>query len=149
MQGLTDKIKIKNGYSNSDDRASFSIEVMKCTHGSCKGAIPIVKILKELFFTLYYLEENIEFGSDNLGEIPTHVGDTFHSQFQLKTGYYRDNNNFLKINNVETKDERYHTYKDPLKYKYLNLDINPVWVSDVVSQRLESQTRDGTNYRNE
>ena len=64
-------------------------------------------------FTIYYLEENIEFGnSENYKKRPTVTNDIFHSQFKIKLGTYRDNNNFLKINNVQTNDERYMVFRN-------------------------------------
>ena len=52
--------------------------------------------------------DEAELGSSrNLGKYPLSAQNTFHSQFQLQEGKYRDNNNYLKHNQVITKDDRF------------------------------------------
>ena len=56
-------------------------------------------VVKQLFFTMYNLEEIIELGSKkNIGLRPTMVKDVSKQQFRLKVGEYQDNNNYFKHN---------------------------------------------------
>ena len=83
--------QVKNAYTNKGDRVSFSMEIHKC--GAHKGNAPdycqndeaIRKLFDKLYFTLFYLEEMVEFGVlNNFGKRPTTVQEKFHSQFMLE-----------------------------------------------------------------
>ena len=51
---------------------------------NCRDTDDTKELLKHIFFTLFYTDNNIEFGnSDNIGLNPVATVDTFHSQFQL------------------------------------------------------------------
>ena len=85
---MKDILKIKNIYSNLDDRRSFSLEIIKCKDKkdqpkpTCKTDPEIKLLLPELYFTFYYIEENIAFGDhSNIGKRPITSSDKFHSQF--------------------------------------------------------------------
>ena len=58
-------IKIKNGYSNYTERVSFSFEIIECSKSqdqSCKEEGEIKNLLDNIFFTFFYVNENVEFG---------------------------------------------------------------------------------------
>ena len=86
MSKLKDIFKLKNGYSHPD-RDSFALFITKCRNeefnlydSTCKDDTVIDSVLKHLMFTVYYLEENIEFGNaDNYGQRPMVINDLFHS----------------------------------------------------------------------
>ena len=87
-------------------------------------------MLKFFYFTLYYLDEDVEFANtDNFHKKPTTTMDLIHSQFQLDLNEYRDNNNFIKINNIETKDQRYNIFTDPKYFKFFTMEKGPYWVT--------------------
>jgi len=67
-------LKLKNGYFNTTERISFSIEIIKCnkkTDPSCKAEEAIEKLLTQTQFNLFLLEENIDFANkENIGKRP-------------------------------------------------------------------------------
>ena len=80
MDSLDSFYKIKNGYTNQTERASFSIEVHKCNidHDGplCKSDTEINEILEMLVFTMYNVEEKADLGSrKNIGARPTMIKD--------------------------------------------------------------------------
>ena len=52
----------------------------------------------------------------------------FHAQFTLDLKHYRDNNNFLRINEVETNDNRLNILAQPKEYEFIDYKINPTWM---------------------
>ena len=77
IPSLENHLYIKNGYSNQTERISFSIDIIPCEKeedDSCQDADKIELALSNILFTLYYLEENIDFGTtDNLMRKPVSV----------------------------------------------------------------------------
>lgn len=96
----------------------------------CRDITDVDLLFKKIFVTLHYLEGNVEFGNpENIGKGAVRILDAFHSQFQLKTAEYRDNNNFLKYNSVLTFDDVVLPYIYGTE-KFFKLDKGPSWVSD-------------------
>jgi hypothetical protein len=64
-------MKLKNSYSNLQDRTSFSIVAAICTEtdGTCEDIENINLLLEKLYFTMFILEEMVEF-SDQIGVRP-------------------------------------------------------------------------------
>ena len=67
------------------------MEVIRCNPDNypedptyCREDLAVDRILNKIFFTVYYIDENVEFGNPlNIGKNPVAATDTFHSQFQL------------------------------------------------------------------
>lgn len=115
-------------YNNEELRHSFSVEIHKCNlteNINCKNDSDIEEFLKQTYFTLNMVDNNIEFLSKK--EVPIRSGESFHSQFQLSLNSYLDNNNFLRINRITTKDARFNILQDPNVYFFLDLKKEPSW----------------------
>ena len=56
MEQMAEFLKIKNGYTNSEDRASFSLNIFKCQGTSCKNETEIRDLLQGLMFNIYMIE---------------------------------------------------------------------------------------------
>ena len=99
---IKDFVQIKNSYSNPD-RKSLSIEISVCNSKDCVAREKIEAMLAVLRFNIFYLHENIEYANTlNKGYMSLYMSDMFHSQFVLNLNSYRDNNNFLILNNLST-----------------------------------------------
>tara|TARA_B110000285_G_C14934631_1_gene518970 strand:+ start:147 stop:434 length:288 start_codon:yes stop_codon:yes gene_type:complete len=82
IEKLKDQLRVKNSYSNKEERISFSIQAVNCDNSTedCQEFSIIEKFFDNMFFTVYVLEENIEFGDvANIGKKPLSTTDTFHS----------------------------------------------------------------------
>jgi type II secretory pathway component PulC len=93
---------------------------------------------------MFILDEMVEF-SDQIGVRPIQTVNKFHSQFQLKSDKYRDNNNFIKYNLVTSSNSRTNLVASNEHHSYLNVVLNPVWISERWSET-EYITEDGENY---
>jgi hypothetical protein len=87
--------KVKNSYNNNTLRYSFSIEVIPCkddTNQICAPQDKIDKIFKHLYFTMYTIQNRIDFDkakelsrSERIGQngvVVSHsiqIDDSFHS----------------------------------------------------------------------
>jgi hypothetical protein len=85
MTGMEDFAYLKNSYSNKLDRKSMSIQVVLGNHSECASYDSdcpfhdqIDKFLSYLYFSLYIVEENIEFTND-IKARPISTSDKFHS----------------------------------------------------------------------
>lgn len=126
----SDTIFVDNKYTNRTNQRSFSVEVVACTGNSsnCKSHDEIQKFLKSFYFTFYTVQERVEFKKDNLMQNPMSTKSYFHSQFMLDLAKYRDNNNFIRINDVITNDNRYSfNLEENFQYRYIDLLINQAW----------------------
>ena len=65
---------VKNGYSNKHERISFVIEIATCRQHqgrTCKEPEAASKILESFYFTMYNIEEVIDFKNpQKLGDRP-------------------------------------------------------------------------------
>ena len=84
MEKIKEHFEVKNGYINKHERVSFSVEIVKCNDDihedvQCKNdATPL--ILEQIYFTLYNLEEMIDFKNpDKLKKRPIRAEVKFHS----------------------------------------------------------------------
>ena len=113
-------------------RQSFSVEIIKCNREInkwCKNDSDISKLLKQFYFTYYIVQQRVEFVDDNLNQNPLITQNLFHSQFVLNLDRYRDNNNFLRVNNVETNDHRWNFVARENEYEFVDYVMNPIWES--------------------
>ena len=78
-------------------------------------------MLDFIYFTYNYLEESIRLTDGQLFNRPIIARDRYHSQFKLNLNDYIDNNNFLRINFVETKDSRWALIQEAAKFKFIDL----------------------------
>ena len=92
IEPISEHFKIKNDYTNLTERNSFHLEISKCTnklhpkhpfeYNYCKEEEDIKKVLKELYFTLYVMQNSAELGhTENYKKAPIHSHNKFHSQF--------------------------------------------------------------------
>lgn len=82
LEFMQDYWRIKNSYTNYDERHSFNIAVVVCnneTAGSegCATKDDIDFLLERLYFTFYVVEDNVQFSE--VGENPYFTIDKFHS----------------------------------------------------------------------
>lgn len=103
---IKDWWKLKNEYSNHNDRKSFNVQVALCDNSTspvpCAPIEDTIYLLNQLMFSFYVLEDTIEFGS--IKKKPYKTVNTFHSQFQLDYEKYLDNNNYVKFNRAFTTE---------------------------------------------
>lgn len=62
MDKIKDELKVKNSYSNKEDRVSFSIQAVNCNieeDSNCESAENIKDFFESLYFTTYILEEQV------------------------------------------------------------------------------------------
>ena len=73
------------------------------------------------------------------------MSDEYHSQFAIEFDKYRDNNNFLRYNNVEYKDNRYNFLENEKESQFIDMILGPTWISNALyyDRRI---TRDGVNF---
>ena len=70
---------------------------------TCKHDDDIKHVFELTYFTLYTLDEHIDFtNKQTIGKRPIRISDAVYSQFQLQTNQMRDTNNFFVLNSVET-----------------------------------------------
>ena len=86
-------------------------------------------LLKQFYFTYQIVQQRVEFVNDNLEMNPLITQNIFHSQFVLNLDRYRDNNNFLRINEVETNDARLNIFKEASMFQFVDYVLNPIWES--------------------
>ena len=63
-------------------------------------------------------------------------------------GNYRDNNNYLLHNKVETNDNRFSSLLNPYEFTFLSLDVMPSWIGDA-SKKVYNMSSDGITYAEE
>jgi len=82
VEKIKDYFMIKNGYSNDEDRVSFSVEIVKCNEEegeTCKNKELVSKLLNSMYFTMYNIEETIDFKDpDKMMERPVRTLNKFH-----------------------------------------------------------------------
>ena len=122
---------VKNSYSNTTERDSFSIEIRKCLGDHCKNETEINSFLLDFYFTQYVLTRKIRFNSNNYGLEPIQTIDRFFAQFQVSLDRYRDNNNDVRINYVSTKDKRGNFMQQPLTWTFIDITQNPAWIGSM------------------
>ena len=80
MEALGDILKVKNGYTNTEDRASFSLEILKCSGDDCESDPKISSMLDKIMFNIFILSEDLEIGNiENYGTRPLITTEKFHS----------------------------------------------------------------------
>ena len=87
LEDVKDDYRVLNGYSNYTDRNSFAVEILKCNpekriaenKTECANETNIAKVLDLIYFTYYYLEENIQFANNKLHNRPIETRDVYHS----------------------------------------------------------------------
>ena len=132
FEQFQDLLKVKGSYSNNFERQSFSIEIHACNkhyNPNCKEEPEIEQLLKYLYFTMYTVQAKVQFvNQKDPAASPMIFSDEFHSQFQLSIETYRDNNNFLRHNSVQTSDNRLFFLAEPKIYQFIDNVAMPVWV---------------------
>lgn len=143
IEAMKDFWILRNGYTNMTERQSFNMQVALCNQtndASCRDPADISFLLDKLFFTIYVVEDNVQFG--DIGKNPFMTVNKFHSQFALNIEEYRDNNNFIKVNKATSSDTRNPLKSKNKDYYFLNSVLGPVWVSKTW-KKTENITEDG------
>ena len=97
-----------NSYSNETFRKSFSILMLKCEphYGQkCKSDEEIQAFLKTVFFTFFTTYDDFAF--TNSAEVQRQSKDKLIYQFQVDLDRYRDNNNYIRLNTVTSRNNRF------------------------------------------
>ena len=80
MEKMKNHFQLKNSYSHAD-RISFSISINKCVNSTsqvCEPDEKIEEMLHSMFFTIYTIQETINFhNGSNYGGNPIVVSDKF------------------------------------------------------------------------
>ena len=70
----------RNSYTNKGDRVSFVILVYLCDEGDeCKSNKEIAILLKEFYWTLFVIEDQVKFKKTDDDKTPYIQIDSFHS----------------------------------------------------------------------
>ena len=62
-------MKVKNSYENIEDRVSFAIMASICDKeydDSCGDSTQVDKVLSMFYFTVFYIDESIDFSTEEL-----------------------------------------------------------------------------------
>ena len=65
---------------------------------------------------------------------------------------YRDNNNFLRPNAVETNDDRLNILAKPNQYQFIDYTVNPTWIGSSeywILNATRGDPKDNTTFKNE
>lgn len=138
MKTIKNKLRVKNSYTDQDERVSFSIQAVACDNETetCADPGAVEKFFEDVYFTAYILKENIAFGEkSNIGKRPVSVNDQFHSQFMLNPGQYRDCNNFVEFNKVTTSDNKWSLLSKKQEFGFLNFKQLPYWTSKAFKEK--------------
>ena len=92
-------------------------------------------MLNEIFFTFYHANGKAELKNfEDHAANPVKIIEEFHSQFQLRADKYLDNNNYIKINQVETQDSRILNIFSENSYEFIDMIAKPAWVANTPYQ---------------
>ena len=105
----------------------------------------IEELLTEVFLTVYHANGKAELRTEDHTDVPVTVVEEFHSQFQLDANQYRDNNNYIRYNMVETQDSRFLNIFEE-QYEFVDIVAKPPWVANVKMEDLRNVTEDGLNF---
>ena len=75
--------------------------------------------------------------------------DLYHSQFQLSTKDYLDNNNFIRINHVKVQDQRYKIWEGHKKLYFIDYLQKPLWKGKSFFYEENGSWDGGKNFKNE
>jgi len=67
----------------------------------------------------------------------------------LSTKTYRDNNNFVNLNSVTTRDERLNFLAGPRNFTFVDISTAPPWVSNHMNHKILNTTTDGITYKDD
>lgn len=88
-------------------------------------------MLESLQFTIYVVQDQAELSTLGKEDLyPLTTLNVFHSQFQLKFTEYRDVNNFLRVNNVVTHDDRIMVWRSNKLYQFIDFVQTNPWTSN-------------------
>ena len=145
---LRDTLMLQNGYT-ANDRISFSVEIVSCMQGSsCHNETEVKNLFSEIAFTKHIIRKQVDFNKEvTQGMQPTIVYIQFFQQFMIEIDRYIDNNNFLRKNVIETKNNIVSSLLDNYEFSYYDVIQKPTWS---VRQRFFNKnhltTYDGINY---
>ena len=88
-----------------------------------------------------------QFTDDNLMQYPLVTQSKFHSQFMLDPLIYKDQNNYLIINNVEVSDNRFAIFDNSEEFKFVDHISNQMWLGKSAVWAINSTRDDGLTFR--
>ena len=80
---------------------------------------------------------------------PLLISDDFHSQFALDINQYRDNNNFVRHNKVETHDNRINFLDQGNEYTFIDFEKSIPWQSNSPLTNIANISYDGQPFKME
>lgn len=108
-----DPVMVKNLYT-SDERTSFFLLAAKCSkdiNPNCKeDEREVTRIIENSLIDVYVLFERAQLSTHDKANLTNTVIE-FHSQFTLDLTRYRDNNNFIRVNQMQAQDDRWTFFK--------------------------------------
>lgn len=81
----------------------------------------------------------------NLNKRPMKADIKFYQQYSLNFDKYRDNNNFVRHNYVETDDHRFLAWKKPLTFSFIDIYPFEIWHKNRVTIT-KNVSYDGINF---
>jgi hypothetical protein len=148
-----DKLKdfwiLKNSFGNDKERVSMAFKIEMCNSNGCESREKTQKLLDKIFFTQMILVGQAKLNSvDGAFPYPVSYIDYFMQQYQLNVDKYRDNNNFVRLNEIYAKDARLNFLESPNKYSFLDIYALPVWESNSIKYQANVST-DGVSFKEE
>ena len=75
--------------------------------------------------------------------------DKFATQFKLFNNQYRDNNNFISVNDVKTQDSRFNIFKKAKDFTFVTIEPYPAYISGKYLNNRNVSEDNGKSYKQE
>jgi hypothetical protein len=141
-------------YRSKEDRVSMAVIFSPCSRErgrDCYEEDRIQQLLKRLYFTFFQYEATAQLRNvaDHKAN-PVSFDLKFKQQFTVQLKTYFDQNLFVRFNQVETQDSRYHPLRPESGSNFYDLvRVSPPLVADYEYENFGTYTRDGVNFKNE
>ena len=128
--------------------------VTKCNrtqNADCKDDAEVDRLFNNMYFTFNTVVGMVILKNPNKPSAnPVSYTNEFHSQFELGARTYRDNNNFLRHNLVETRDNRYNFLETETMYDFMDIIKGQHWTKTKSElKRASYVSRDFENFQEE
>jgi hypothetical protein len=144
---LNDFWILKNSFANDKERVSMAFKIEMCNSNGCQSRKKTQKLLDKIFFSQMILVGQAKLNSvDGAFPYPVSYIDYFMQQYQLNVDKYRDNNNFVRLNEVSAKDDRLNFLESAKNYSFLDIYSLPVWESMSIKYQANVST-DGISFK--
>ena len=64
----------------------------------------------------------------------------------LDLNQYHDQNNYIRINDVEASDDRWHPIQIPRHFKFLDHTLYPMWTGKAAEWKINVTRNDGESF---